>query len=254
VQFEIVGTTLECQLPNPIMPGEKVTFEMDFEAQVPLQIRRSGRDNSEGIEYSMSQWYPKMAEYDYQGWHANPYVGREFYGIWGDFDIKITIDSSYVIGGSGYLQNPEEIGHGYLAPDKKLKRPKGDKLTWHFIAPDVHDFMWAADPDYTHVTYPGPDDLTLHFFYQADSSTEAWELLPEYTAKAFEIMNKTFGKYPYKQYSVVQGGDGGMEYPMSTLITGQRELRSLVGVTVHEMNHRVPNGAGHKRKPVCVDG
>ena len=76
VDYEVVGTILEVDLPEPILPGSKVVFDMAFEAQVPLQIRRSGRDNKEGIDYSMTQWYPKMCEYDYQGWHANPYVGR----------------------------------------------------------------------------------------------------------------------------------------------------------------------------------
>src|SRR5690606_30054347 len=101
-------------------------------------------DSEEGVRYSMSQWYPKMAEYDYQGWHANPYIGREFHGIWGDFDVKITIDSAYTLGGTGYLQNPQEIGHGYQKPGSVVKRPKGNKLTWHFKAPNVHDFMWGA--------------------------------------------------------------------------------------------------------------
>ncbi len=56
----------------------------------------------------MTQWYPKMAEYDHQGWHAYPYVAREFHGVWGDFDVKITIDPSYLIGGTGKLQNPDK--------------------------------------------------------------------------------------------------------------------------------------------------
>ena len=72
VKYEVVGTILEVELAKPILPGGESTFLMEFNAQVPLQIRRSGRDNKEGIRYSMTQWYPKMAEYDYQGWHANP--------------------------------------------------------------------------------------------------------------------------------------------------------------------------------------
>ena len=62
---------------------------MDFEAQVPVQIRRTGRHNTEGIDYSMTQWYPKLCEYDKDGWASNPYIGREFHGVWGDFDVKI---------------------------------------------------------------------------------------------------------------------------------------------------------------------
>ncbi len=234
--FEHVGTILEVIPPRSIKPGEKVRFDMVYDAQIPKQTRRSGRDNNEGISYSMTQWYPKMCEYDYQGWHANPYIGREFYGIWGDFDVKITIDSDYTIGGTGYLQNPDEIKHGY--DGKKFQKPRKKKSTWHFKAPNVHDFAWAADPDYVHTTAQVPNGPTLHFIYQDNDKTrENWEKLPEYTIKAFEYINKNYGVYPYDQYTVIQGGDGGMEYPMSTLITGHRSLRSLVGVTVHEIFH-----------------
>ncbi|MEN0003766.1 MAG: M1 family metallopeptidase [Bacteroidota bacterium] len=237
VKFEVVGTILEVELNEPIAPNSSAIFDMTFEAQVPVQIRRSGRDNSEGIAYSMSQWYPKLVEYDYQGWHANPYVGREFHGVWGDFDVKITIDKDYTIGGTGYLQNPQEIGHGYEAAGTRVKT-KGDRLTWHFIAPNVHDFMWGADPDYTHDRLVRKDGTVLHFFYQKNEKTEDnWKLLPEIMDLAFDNINATYGQYPYKQYSFVQGGDGGMEYPMATLITGERSLSSLVGVSVHELMH-----------------
>ena len=91
--FKMEETILEVDLSTPILPRSKVIFDMDFEAQVPLQIRRSGRDNPEtGVRYSMSQWYPKLCEYDVEGWHPTPYVGREFYGVWGDFDVNISID------------------------------------------------------------------------------------------------------------------------------------------------------------------
>lgn len=237
VAYETVGTVLEVDLPQPIMPNSSAVFEMEFKAQVPVQIRRSGRDNAEGIAYSMAQWYPKMSEYDYQGWHANPYVGREFYGIWADFDVKITIDKDYTVGGTGYLQNPKEIGHGY-APEAEVKQSSGRRLTWHFKAPNVHDFMWAADPDYTHDTFTREDGLILHFFYQKNERTEeTWAQLPKVMDQAFEYINAHYGTYPYEQYSFIQGGDGGMEYPMGTLITGERSFPSLVGVSVHELMH-----------------
>lgn len=236
VSYKIDGTILVVDLDKPILPNSKATFDMEFQAQVPLQIRRSGRDNAEGIAYSMAQWYPKMVAYDYEGWHTNPYIGREFHGVWGDYDVKITIDSAYTIGGSGYLQNPEEIGHGYTQEPVRQKVKKGN-LTWHFKAPNVHDFVWAADPDYVHTTAQVPNGPLLHFFYQEDTLAENWEHLPEYTVRAFQFMSEHYGKYPYEQYSVIQGGDGGMEYPMATLITGSRSFGSLVGVTAHELAH-----------------
>ena len=228
-------TILEVILPKPLLPGKKTVISLDFEGQVPLQVRRSGRDNAEGIRYSMTQWYPKLAEYDYEGWHANPYIGREFYGVWGDFDVKITLDSDYTVAASGYLQNADKIGHGYTQNEVNGKK---DKHTWHFKAPNVTDFAWAADTDYVHDIAQVPNGPTLHFFYKPNQEySPTWKELQPYTVKAFEVLSRDFGKYPYETYSVIQGGDGGMEYAMATLITGNRSLRSLVGVTVHEAAH-----------------
>lgn len=235
--FHKTGTVLEVTLTKPILPSTKSVFDMEFEAQVPAQIRRSGRNNREGIAYSMTQWYPKMAEYDHMGWHAYPYVAREFHGVWGDFDVSITIDPRFVIGGTGVLQNPEKIGHGYEKNPGSVKH-SSDDLTWHFVAKDVHDFAWAADPDYKHEIVRVPRGPELHFFYQpGEKTTENWTRLKEFSVRHFEFMNKTFGQYPYETYSVIQGGDGGMEYPMCTLITGERSAGSLIGVTAHEVTH-----------------
>jgi len=248
VEYVVDGTILEVKLADPVLPGEQTVFEMDFHSQVPLQIRRSGWNNAEGVEFSMSQWYPKISEYDEKGWHPNPYIAREFYGVWGDFEVNITIDASYVMGATGHLQNPEEIGHGYQQSNNFEQKESGT-LTWKWKAEDVHDFMWGADPDFVHTKAQVPGGPELHFFYQQDTVaenaerltqqelTENWERLPEFTVRAFQFMSEKFGKYPYKKFSVIQGGDGGMEYPMGTLITGNRPLGSLVGVTVHELIH-----------------
>jgi len=236
VKYKVVGTVLEVDISKAkIKPGQTVDLEMKFEAQVPIQIRRSGRNNKEGIDYSMAQWYPKLSEYDYQGWHANPYIAREFHGIWGDFDVTIKIDKKYMIGATGVLQNPQKIGKGYsdvVEPNKK------DKLEWNFKAENVHDFVWAADPDYQHLVYEAYDGTVLHFLFQPNErTTENWTNLPKVMDGALKYINKRFGKYPYPVYSFIQGGDGGMEYPMATLITGERSFGSLVGVSVHEWMH-----------------
>lgn len=237
VSFHITGTIMEVTLKKPILPSSRTVLEMEFEAQVPIQIRRSGRNSREGIAYSMTQWYPKIAEYDYKGWHAYPYVAREFQGVWADYDVKITLDPSYIIGGTGVLQNPERIGHGYEKPGTTVKRPDGN-LTWHFLAKNVHDFAWAADPDYRHETAQVPDGPELHFFYQpGEKTTDNWTRLKDFAVRHFQYMNDNFGVYPYPVYSIIQGGDGGMEYPMCTLITGERTAGSLIGVTAHEVTH-----------------
>jgi len=236
LKYEVVGTILEVQLNEPIKAGQSANFDMEFEAQVPVQIRRTGRDNAEGVRYSMAQWYPKMAEYDYQGWHADEYIGREFYGVWGNYELKLSIDKDYVVGGTGYLQNRLEIGHGYEDAGQKVNQKiKDGKLTWHFKAPNVHDFMWAADPEYIHDKLTMKNGMVLNFLHKKGQNEENWKALMPLTEMSFEYANEHFGQYPYKQFSVIQGGDGGMEYPMSTLITGSRG--SLLGVTVHESMH-----------------
>ena len=238
VNFTVDGTVLQAILAEPIAPGETVVFSLEFNGQVPLQIRRSGRNSSEGVALSMSQWYPKMAEYDFEGWHADPYIAREFHGVWGDYDVTITLDKNYTIGGTGYLQNPQEIGHGYEAPGTKVKKQRGNTLSWHFKAPMVHDFMWAADPEYTHDVLEMENGPILHFLYKNKPElVENWKALQPKTAQAMAFFSKNVGPYPYEQYSVIQGGDGGMEYAMSTLITGERKLNSLIGVMAHEMAH-----------------
>lgn len=236
--FRVIETIMEVRLAKPLLPGSKTELEMEFDSQVPIQIRRSGRSNKEGIAYSMTQWYPKVVEYDKDGWHPNPYIGREFHGVWGDFDITIHIDSAYTIGGTGYLQNPQEIGKGYEDTTQPLKLPPGGKLHWHFKAPAVHDFAWAADTAYRHLTAQVPGGPLLHFFHKNDTTiNDEWEKLPPYAVKCFELMKELIGAYPYEQYTVIQGGDGGMEYPMTTLIVGRIKLGGLISVTVHEAIH-----------------
>ena len=146
-------TILEVNLTTPILPKTSVVFDMEFEAQIPLQVRRSGRDNPQtGVRYSMSQWYPKLCEYDYEGWHPTPYVAREFYGVWGDFDVTINIDKSYKLGGTGVLVNASEIGWGYDKPETELKPCLTSKRSWHFKGENIHDFVWVADNHFKHIS------------------------------------------------------------------------------------------------------
>ncbi len=257
--FTVHETILEVNLSRPIAPRSKVTFDMDYESQIPVQIRRAGRDAANGVRYSMSQWYPKMAEYDYNGWHPNPYVAREFYGVWGDYDVKITIDKTYILGGTGYLQNASQIGYGYETPGTSVSRPSGNTLTWHFIAPNVHDFMWAADPEFRHIVRNIPNGPAIHVLYNRDMKSitrqyeglrdsirarypdanafasvvdNQWNDIADAAVAVYPFITRKFGAYPYKQYSFIHGGDGGMEYPMGTLLAGPS-----LGTAFHEWMH-----------------
>ena len=235
ISHKVNETVLLARLNKPLLPGKKTKLSMVFTAQVPLQIRRSGKLNKEGIDMTMTQWFPKLAEYDHEGWHPNPYIGREFHGVWGNYSVNITIDKDYVVGGTGYLQNANEIGHGYS--EKEPKENDSETNTWEFYAPNVHDFAWAADPDYIHDIKQSESGVDLHFFYKPTVNVDDWKKLQDDSVLLMKFFEENIGPYPWKQYSIIQGGDGGMEYAMCTMITGERSYPSLMGVTAHEMAH-----------------
>lgn len=236
---KVAGTILEVTLAKPIFPGKSTTFTLDFDGQVPVQIRRSGRTNSVGVELSMAQWYPKMAEFDFEGWHTDPYIAREFHGVWGNFDVSVTIDKNYILGGTGYLQNKNEIGFGYEDKGKEVRKDSNAKtLTWHFIAPNVHDFTFAADRNYLHDVIKGPNNVDLHFLYKNNPEyIQNWKELEPLMVRVMDYYNKLVGDYPYKQYSFIQGGDGGMEYAMCTLILGTGSVQAMLKAAPHELAH-----------------
>lgn len=226
-------TILEVILDKPILPKSTVSFTTEFESQVPKLSRRSGRDSPEGIRYSLGQWYPKVSEYDEAGWHADDYISREFYGVWGDYEVNITIDKNYKLGASGVLQNAAAIGWGYDKEGTPLKPIQGNTRTWKFLAKNVHDFMWAADPNYKHVTRQVPNGPLVHFIYKDDPAAEAnWKTTADTCIMAYPYMAKILGPYAYPVYSFIQGGGGGTEYPMATLVKDYS-----LGTALHEWCH-----------------
>jgi hypothetical protein len=238
VRWRVMETILEVELARPLPPGDSTLLQMRFESQIPVQIRRSGRMNAEGVDYSMAQWYPKLVAYDQDGWHPDPYVGREFYGVWGDFDVRIRLPAHYVVGATGVLQNPTEVGHGYAGDPSIDNRPRSpqDTLSWHFVARNVHDFAWVADPDYRHELIPGPDGIRIHLLYLPDVAAR-WRMMRHWVPRILEYCIRTYGPYPYSDFTVAQAGDGGMEYPNIIFITGRRSPMSLLSVTAHEVAH-----------------
>jgi hypothetical protein len=233
-ETKLYETILLVNLDKPILPHSTVVFNTEFESQVPLLSRRSGRDNPEGVRYSMGQWYPKVVEYDQMGWHADQYISREFYGVWGDYDVRITLDKNYKVGATGELQNKVETGWGYDTEGSKLKSNiVGPVRTWKFSGKNIHDFVWSADPDYKHFTRKIPGGPILHFIYKDNQAIDAlWKTTADTIALIFPYLNKTFGNYPYPVYSFLHGGGGGTEYPMATLIRN-----GSLETAVHELCH-----------------
>lgn len=235
VTFTVEETILKVQLAKPILPHTTTHFEMEWTSQIPPVIRRAGRNNSEGIDLTMTQWYPKVVEYDYEGWHTFDYIAREFQGVFGNYDVTIAIDKNYIIGAGGVLQNPKDV-KGYLADAQPVA--KKNKTFWHFKAENIHDFAWAADPDYTVDSISIKNGPLVYLIYQKSEQTNYWEESKPYIKKYFSLMKENFGAYPYPTYSFIQGGDGGMEYGMCTMIMGNaKSLEGLADLMFHEASH-----------------
>lgn len=235
VTFTVEETILKVQLAKPILPHTTTHFEMEWTSQIPPVIRRAGRNNSEGIDLTMTQWYPKVVEYDYEGWHTFDYIAREFQGVFGNYDVTIAIDKNYIIGAGGVLQNPKDV-KGYLADAQPVV--KKNKTLWHFKAENIHDFAWAADPDYTVDSISIKNGPLVYLIYQKSKQTNYWEESKPYIKKYFSLMKENFGAYPYPTYSFIQGGDGGMEYGMCTMIMGNaKSLEGLADLMFHEASH-----------------
>ncbi|GGH08081.1 M1 family metallopeptidase [Sphingobacterium alkalisoli] len=234
--YKVDGTLLEVTLPSPILDGATATFQMEWNAQVPEQIRRSGRNSKEGVALSMTQWYPKMAHFDEFGWHLDEYVAREFIAPFGNFDVKINIHKDYVLGASGVLQNPAHV-KGYQK--KPTVKPINNKVQWHYKAENIHDFAWAADPKFVVDSAKSRGGINVYTVYlPKDKPTIAnWRQALGLATDFFDFCADKFGAYPWPSYTIIQGGDGGMEYGTATLVTGGRNIKSLVGVIFHEAAH-----------------
>lgn len=231
VPFKIIETIMEVQLFKPILSKSNAIIEVEFESQIPIQIRRSGRDNAEGIMYSMSQWYPKLSEYDNQGWHTNQYIAREFYGVIGNFEVTIEANKNFIIAASGVLTNKDAKSVTFKPQRAADNSEKND---WVFKAENIHDFVWAADTAYKTKTIQPRSNLQFQVFYKFDEKTTdtGWQRLLWVMAQLMPYIEDRFGIYPYPKYSFIQGGDGGMEYGMATLLKS-----SSLTTAIHEFMH-----------------
>jgi len=225
VSFHIEGTIMTALLPEAILPGDSATFKIEFFIKIPKIVRRAGYDNDEEIDFSMAQWYPKICMYDDEGWHANQYLGREFYSNFGDYQVDILIDSSYVLAAGADDTETYPV-------------PGTHKNLWRFRSDRVIDFAWAADKDFKTYTVRTEDGTNIRMFYLEDFNQDGiWQKTGDAIAQILPYINQRFGHFPYKNYTIIQAGDGGMEYPKCTFITGERSLGSLLGVTLHELMH-----------------
>ena len=224
LEFSEQETILLARLKKPLLPGKKTKLQMTFKGRVPKQIRRSGRNNNDGVALSMTQWYPKLCEFDHHGWHSNPYIGREFHGIWSHYDVRLHVPKGYVVAATGVQASTTNKTLPDGTPGSVVR----------FKADNVIDFAWAADPDFVEETFD-VDGVTLRLVHQASPELDSnWTALGDYAARAMAFINEDIGPYMYPEYNVVQGGDGGPgEAAMARLNGGDDIFHS---VHVREVN------------------
>jgi hypothetical protein len=202
--------------------------------------------------YEITQWYPKMVVYDDVGWHPDGYhLLGEFYGEYGTFDVWITLPDEMVVGATGVLVEPEserawmeslaQLDDGVV---RKEREHTGSSKTLHFHAENVHDFAWAADPDFLvrKSTWEG----TTIWVLVRPGNEKGWRDVGTYAANALAAWSGWYGPYVYDNLTVVDGfsggagGGGGMEYPQLVIITMSEIpfLRLLELVVVHEIGHQ----------------
>ncbi len=236
-------------LNEGLEPGAKITIRTPFRVKVPASFSRLGRV---GDSYQLTQWYPKPSVYDASGWHAMPYLDQgEFYSEFGSFRVQITVPERYVVGATGVLQEvgererllalaagvPTTIGKGQTPTDTSGTR------TLTYLAEQVHDFAWFADPDFQvrHDTLqlPGRDPVDVWAFFTG-TEADLWAEATNYLKRSVRFYSDHIGTYPYPQVTGVESAlsaGGGMEYPMITVIGYSGDAESLDEVLAHEVGH-----------------
>lgn len=241
-------------LNKALQPGESITISTPFHVKIPVSdFSRLGHSDQ---AYQITQWYPKPAVYDKDGWHAMPYLNQgEFYSEFGSFDVQITLPENYVVGATGDLQTPSE--QKWL--DKKAKKtaltlqfskstkfPDSSKnmKTIRYKQDKVHDFAWFADKRFNvlkssvHLPESGREVISYAMFTNAYA--EQWKYATQYINEALYHYSKWNGDYPYKQCTAVESAlsaGAGMEYPNVTVIGATSTDFELEDVIVHEVGH-----------------
>jgi hypothetical protein len=234
-------TLMRVELLQPVPAGGEITLNLSFEVQLPRVYARMGYA---GDFVMAGQWFPKLAVYEpigrrgaeTEGWNLHQYHGNsEFYADFGIYSVQIKVPDNYIVAATGFPIKPAV--------------KSGGRKTYLFYADDVHDFAWAASPDFVYVEkeyatarIPG---LKIKLYLDPSHAALAERYL-QAVKRSLDQYAHWFGTYPYSTLSVVvppAGADGaaGMEYP--TLITAWAANdpdpgSELERVVVHEIGHQ----------------
>ena len=235
---------IQLQLPQPLLPHHHCIITTPFYVKLPYNFSRGGHV---GNDYQVTQWYPKPAVYDQEGWHPMPYLDQgEFYSEFGRYNVTITLPAAYIVAATGVLQNVEK-----LQPVKENRKlaDTGSTKQWHFIQDRVHDFAWFASKEFIvqRDTALLPSKKIIDIFSYYKPGSKGWKESTGYAKNGIHQYSGWVGDYPYTTVSVVQGSNnqnsGGMEYPTITLITSQQTGQDLDATIVHEIGHNWFYGA-----------
>ncbi len=256
-------------LDEPLLPDESITIETPFRVKIPKNFSRLGH---KGQSYQISQWYPKVAVYDEEGWHAMPYLNQgEFYNDFGQYRVAITLPANYKIGATGKLQNPKEkakliredsITRAMMPFDKSAPQntpeSKDSLKTLVFKQDRVHDFAWFADKRFRvlmDTAKIAPQDkaiITYSFFLPRNAKD--FEESPKYISQGLKTLSRQVGPYPYNTFTVVNGAitaGSAMEYPTVTIVSNNNPPADIF----HEITHNWFQGvlAFNERKHPLLD-
>ncbi|MEW6467923.1 MAG: M1 family metallopeptidase [Bacteroidota bacterium] len=257
-------------LNEPLNPGGKITITTPFHVKIPLgEFSRLGHIRQ---QYQITQWYPKPAVYDMNGWNQMPYLDQgEFYSEWGSFDVSITVPKNYVLMATGDIQDGE-AEYQWLTDkaneiknrdwNKTIEKVVNGKLTYvpfyndsfpasdpemktlRFKQSNVHDFAWFCDKRYnvqkSEVELPVSKRKVTTWALFTNSEAKLWTKATEYLNDAIFYYSKWNGEYPYNHCTAVDGAlsaGGGMEYPNITVIGHMGSPFLLETVIMHEVGH-----------------
>ena len=230
---------IKIDLNEPLKPGETIEIKTPFTVHLPKTFSRLGHI---GQSYQITQWYPKPAVYDREGWHPMPYLDQgEFYSEYGKFEVNITLPENYVVGATGVLQNETEkqwmkdrIGQKFTDDQTIISSTETKTLT--YVQDNIHDFAWFADKRYNvkagSVKLPNSDrEVETWYLYHSRFEKSVPKAMIDLKDATY-FYSKFVGDYPYSSVTAVTGplgAGGGMEYPMIT-ITDPSAI-------IHEVGH-----------------
>ncbi|MCB0734774.1 MAG: M1 family metallopeptidase, partial [Bacteroidetes bacterium] len=225
------------KLNQPLDPGSIVEIETPFRVKIPGSFSRFGHVDQ---DYQITQWFPKPAVYDVNGWNPMPYLDQgEFYSEFGKFEVKITVPKNYLVAATGELQEESEWTFIRKRRDNPIDKFEGwasssETKTLTYIQDNIHDFAWFASKYFNvqedEVELEGGSKVGTFVFAPVKKINSTKDI-----ASALQFYSKNCGTYPYRYCTVVQGpikAGGGMEYPMITVVASLGEE-----VIVHEVGH-----------------